>query len=447
MQSKQVRPAQSESAAPYTIVTILMLALITTACRSDWTVITPPHHASNECKPRPAPAPTKHCAAPGERGESSELPPCAQWVKVQPEGAFCSDGSPYKFFVNYSGTSDNLLVMFEPGGACFDYDSCTRSNLGAVNPNGLPDDHIARYAGFNLLRRSDDNPARDWNFVFVSYCTGDVHGGDREASYPDPAGGAALTYRHFGARNTQKVIEFLDEQFNDVPQLLVTGCSAGGTGATQNYARIRAAVDGVQCGYLLDDSGPIFNSDGPSQALHTASRAAWNLDPLLAQLEQTLRLEPGEISENYGRLNSALAERYPRDRFALTAYQRDLNYSLYSYAVFQPGITLEQIQANWTTDILDIKQVYESRPNMGYYLPYFRIDNCSHCATIPPLAQDEATIMNQPWSGTEIASQDVDLRDFIDQLLDNSQPIGREFEAEASGDFTPEQANMCLPQG
>lgn len=446
------RPARS--AAHTTLVLLSTLALSAAGCLSDWTVFIPRSPGEtdhpgetpdrSECKPRPAKALTKHCAQPGE---SSELPPCAQWVKMQPEGASCSDGSPYKFFVNYSGTSDNLLVMFEPGGACFDYETCTRSKLGAVNPNGLADDHIARYADFNLLRRSDDNPARDWNFVFVSYCTGDVHGGDLEATYPDPAGGPALTYRHFGARNTAKVIEFLGEQFDNVPQLLVTGCSAGGTGATQNYARIRAGVEGVQCGYLLDDSGPIFDSDGPSQALHAASRAAWNLDPLLAELEQTLRLTPGEISENFGRLNSALAERYPRDRFALTAYQRDLNYSLYSYAVFEPGITLDQIQANWKTDLLDIQQVYESQPNMGYYIPYFRLHNCSHCATIPPRTQGELATESQPWLGTEITSQNIDLRDFIDQLLDNGQPVGREFETDATSDFTPEQAGMCLPQG
>jgi hypothetical protein len=434
-----------------TLTGLSLLGLLATAC-TDWTVLIPRSGSSGSpdtpsalaaCRPQPAATPTQHCA---RAGESSELPPCEEWVKVQPEGAVCSDGSPYKFFVNYSGKSDNLLVMFEPGGACFDFDTCTRSKLGAVNPNGLADDHVARYADLNLVRRSDDNPTKDWNFVFVSYCTGDVHGGDIEATYPDPAGGPAVTYRHVGARNTRKVIDFLAETFSDVPQLLVTGCSAGGTGATQNYGLIRDALDGVQCGYLLDDSGPIFSSEGPSQTLHAASRAAWNLDPLLSELERITRVEPGAITGDFGRLNTALAQRYPRDRFALTAYQRDLNYSLYSYAVFDPSITLEGIQTNWTTDLLDIKQQYESRRNMGYFIPYFRLDNCSHCATIPPRAHDATTIESQPWLGTEISAAGTDLRQFIDQLLDNTQPVGRSFEETASGDFTPEQAAMCLPK-
>jgi hypothetical protein len=455
MQNESARHAAASAARTRhaVLLPLAMFLSLATGCRGDWSIFIPrspqepqePQLSPDRaCKPRPAATVTERCAPPGV---SSSLPTCEQWQTVRSEGAVCSDGSPYKFFVNYSGRSDNVLVMFEPGGACFDYDSCTRSKLGAVNPNGLADDHIARYAGFNLLRRTDDNPVRDWNFVFVSYCTGDVHGGDIEATYPDPEGGPALTYRHFGARNTRAVIDYVAEHFTDVPQLLVTGCSAGGTGATQNYALIRDALDGVQCGYLLNDSGPIFDSDGPSQALHTVSRAAWNLDPLLAQLEDTLRLEPGEIANNYGRINTALAQRFPRDRFALTAYQRDLNYSLYSYAVFEPGITLEQIQANWAIDLERIQEEYESRANMGYYLPFFRIDNCSHCASIPPLAQTPEVIATQPWLGTEIAAEQTDLRGFIEQLLDNSQPVAREVETDGSRDFTPEQAAMCLPTG
>lgn len=438
---------------------VALLCGLATACRPDWTVIAPPPQGSNEpqvdrnsalpdlasiCSPRPAAAPAKRCS---QSGDDPALPPCEQWIKVQPEGAVCGNGSPYKFFINYSGTSDNLLVMFEPGGACFDYDSCTRSKLGAVNPDGIPDDHMAqREPVLNLLQRTDANPVSDWNMVFVSYCTGDVHGGDRVATYPAPDGGPSLTYHHVGAQNTQAVLDFLVDRFSDVPQLLVTGCSAGGTGATQNYALVREALGGVQCGYLLDDSGPIFSSDGPSHTLHVQSRAAWNLDPLLAKLETLLEVEPGAITSDFGRLNTALADHYPRDRFAVTAYQRDLNYSLYSYAVFTPDISLEEIQTNWQIDLSALREQYESRPNMGYYMPYFRSDNCSHCATIVPLGHDVETRRSDPWLGSEIAADATNLRGFIAGLLDDGQPIGREFETDQTSDFTAEQALMCLPE-
>src|SRR5262245_58945160 len=95
------------------------------------------------------------------------------WLKVEP-GAVCGNNSPYKIFVNYSDTSDNLVVVFEPGGACWDYDSCTGRNgiRGAANVNGLADDHY-KLAPFisPFVNRSAETPTTSWNFVYVPYCT------------------------------------------------------------------------------------------------------------------------------------------------------------------------------------------------------------------------------------------------------------------------------------
>jgi len=89
------------------------------------------------------------------------------WEKVEPPGAVCSDGSQYKFFVSYSNQSDNLVVMFEPGGACWDYPSCSGAQgvRGAANPNGIPDDHwqlapfISPFVNPNYM----DSPTTTWN--------------------------------------------------------------------------------------------------------------------------------------------------------------------------------------------------------------------------------------------------------------------------------------------
>ena len=43
-------------------------------------------------------------------------------------------------------------------------------------------------------------------------------------------------------------------------------------------------------GFLLDDSGPIFPSSGFSGPLHDEVRAAWNVDPLLAEFSGEERL-------------------------------------------------------------------------------------------------------------------------------------------------------------
>ena len=46
-------------------------------------------------------------------------PPRGSWVKYEPPGASCSDGSPYAFYVQFSETgSENLLLYFQAGGVC-----------------------------------------------------------------------------------------------------------------------------------------------------------------------------------------------------------------------------------------------------------------------------------------------------------------------------------------
>lgn len=173
-----------------------------------------------------------------ERIDVPERPSYREWIKVEPEGAVCGDGSQYKFWVNYSDVSNNVVVAFEPGGACWDYPSCSGANgiRGAANPDGIPDDHIdiVPFLVPHFQRDYEDTITRDWNYVYVPYCTGDVHTGNRVAEYAG-ADGEQLEFHHTGHDNTMAVIEHMQQEFERVPKLFVTGCSAGGVGSLVNY--------------------------------------------------------------------------------------------------------------------------------------------------------------------------------------------------------------------
>jgi hypothetical protein len=402
--------------------------------------------------PPPEPAepcvPDESAAVPADRCSPdpavSELPTCQRWVKVEPEQARCSDGSQYKFFVNYSERSNNLVVMFEGGGACWDYASCTGGARGAANRNGIPETHMERSQFLNLLRRDDQNPLKDWNMVFLPYCTGDVHTGKKVAQYEAPDG-SVLTYHHLGHFNTLSVIGWLMNHFESVPKLLVTGFSAGGIGALQNYHYVRRALTGVQCGYLLNDSGPLFHSDGPSHEVQATTRAAWDVDSLFDEMARELSVRRDVLESDLARLNTALADAYPHDRLALTVYEMDLNYSLYSYERFFPGISEAEVHEKWSEELSRLLDTYDTRPNLSYYVPYFRHDNCSHCVSIPPVAHDTATILATPWLGTEIEEAGVNLRDYVELLLDDSRPLQSYHEApQPSEQFTPEEVTKCM---
>ena len=68
------------------------------------------------------------------------------WQRVELPGTVCSNGSQYRFWYYDSPTSNNLLISFEGGGACWDYPSCSGQTgiLGAANPNGIPTDYITQ---------------------------------------------------------------------------------------------------------------------------------------------------------------------------------------------------------------------------------------------------------------------------------------------------------------
>lgn len=109
----------------------------------------------------------------------------------------CMDNSPYAFFVK-RGSVNKLLMYYQGGGACWDQVTCggtvytpavcdtTVNTSGSDNPND-PDNHY----GFGDLS-NPLNPFKDWNIVFVSYCSCDIHYGDAEQvynpTYPFPGG-------------------------------------------------------------------------------------------------------------------------------------------------------------------------------------------------------------------------------------------------------------------
>ncbi|MFZ1866643.1 MAG: pectin acetylesterase-family hydrolase [Polyangiales bacterium] len=417
----------------------------------------------------------------GGTGGSSFVPPeYGTWVKYEPEGATCSDGSQYKFWVEFSETSDNLIIFFEGGGACWDYESCSGNGgiRGAANPNGLPDTHadsLYEIAGIEVgasqvypLLNQDPavSPMADWNKVFVGYCTGDVYSGDRTVTYQDPSGVADdLVFHHVGHRNVLAMTGMLDEMFPTVPKLFVGGCSAGGAGAIVNYYFLRTGIHGVDKGYLLDDSGPIYPDQAATSRsfqLHQRVRSSWDADKLI---DSAPRSE--ELKMDFGNLNTVLAEEFPNDRLATTYFRLDYNYSLYSYERFWTrdgesivpymgdGLGLEEdvaldraaIYSLWWDDTALLRAQYDDKSNLGYYIPFYRTTNDSHCVTIPGLEEfglgealnlfenDFATLA---WAGSEIG--DTSLRDYVENLLNDDEPLESFFEEDAEGPYV-----SCTP--
>lgn len=348
-----------------------------------------------------------------------EPPAYYQWVKVEIPGTVCGNGSQYKFFVNYSETSDDVMMIFEPGGGCWDFESCSgQTSLGAANPDGIDDHHLVGFLGVHtplLNRELPGNPVADWNYVFIPYCTGDVHTGRAVTVYSDPQGVQPdLEYHHNGHDNVMAAIEWMSGQFPTIPRMLVTGCSAGGAGATASYYFVRSGLN-VERGYLLADSGPIFPDSTFSRPLHDQINASWKVDDVLAE-------QPAfaEIMEDFGTINTVLADQFPEDRLAVAFFRRDFNYSRYSYERFyEPTPTKEEILEMWWDDTQKLMARFDERENLSYYIPYWRSFNDSHC-----------TMVGLGWGGTEIQEAGVNLGDYIDHVLADDEPLQSWLESE-----------------
>jgi len=361
-------------------------------------------------------------AAPVEDGSAVPTEP-GVWQKVELPGTICGNGSQYKFFINDSpSSSGDVMIMLEPGGACWDYDTCSgRASLSAANKDGIPDSHMGLWQiAFPFMRRTEPaNPVRDYNMIFIPYCTGDVHIGDVTRTYVDPLGkDPDLVFHHNGYKNILAVADFVAKRYAGAKKLVTTGCSAGGAGALATHYFFRKTL-APEHGYLFDDSGPIFPGSVNSRPLYDQITESWGIGNVLATL-------PFQVdAKALDTLPIRLADELPDDRIGVTYFLRDHVYSAYSYERFFPTLDEEQRLDLWREDADLMTAAFAAKPNLGYFLPYWRERNDAHCAT----ALD--------YAGTEIQESNVDLNDFIDNLLDNDAPLKSYRESVQPGEDMP----------
>ncbi|HET8541765.1 MAG TPA: pectin acetylesterase-family hydrolase [Anaeromyxobacter sp.] len=245
---------------------------------------------------------------------SHDLPPLV-WSWVPVAGAVCSDGSATGIAVNPSATPGaDVLVFLMGGGACWDTLTCF--TIGAATPGPFGEAQMrqqipALQPGSLLDRTVASNPYKDFTFVFVPYCTGDVHTGDRTQRYT----GAPRDWRHKGRVNLSNDLAWMEEHLEAPAKVVVSGSSAGGFGSLLAFDMARAMWPTAK-GYLVDDSGPPLREIPPLTI--AAWDVAWGLGEVVAPL-----CGPLDCMGDLSRLFPALQEKYPGDRLALLSSTQD----------------------------------------------------------------------------------------------------------------------------
>jgi hypothetical protein len=349
-------------------------------------------------------------------------------------GASCGNGTPYRFFVNKALLTRDLVIEVEGGGACWDQRACEgQGKLSANNPDGIPANHMTSIGtGGGLVapfvtRLNAIQPVRtqSWHQVYLPYCTGDVHTGAKLRVYDDADPAQPRVQYHRGQANMRAAAAWLRAHLGRPEQLLITGFSAGGVGATANYGVLRDTLAPTGRASLIADSGPLFPAPRggtaaqyPSLALHDRIREAWGLDEPGALLA-SFAGQAGFDANDLGSLNQALALRYPGDRFAYTVFGADEVFSAFSYVKFDPEVAaangsaqLALLNQRFQQDIDHWLPALGTRPNVAWYLPWYRNLAGSHCVSIID------------FSNTGIEAQGIaSFGSFVDNTLDRRPPM------------------------
>ena len=182
--------------------------------------------------------------------------PADQWTWVDVPGSACANGRPTGFGINPRAGSRDVLVFLQGGGACWDGVTCwgpvSTSFYVSTGYGRLEFVTDAARPAMLFMRREAANPFRDFNLVYVPYCTGDVHAGNRVATYD--FFGARPTH-HMGARNLSMFLPRIAATFPDAGRVYLAGDSAGGFGSALNLPRVQQAFPRVRVD-VVDDSGP-----------------------------------------------------------------------------------------------------------------------------------------------------------------------------------------------
>ena len=350
---------------------VAILCLLLTTCSSAIDTVAPPAPASSgpTDPANPVEGNVADCRSGVVPGAPIEAPPDT-WTFIPVPEAKCRDGSSTGIGVRIHPGATQVAIYMEGGGACFHDASCAINDVlqswdatafdawaGATGNAGIFDSSRA------------DNPLRGWSFVYVPYCTGDVHAGARE--HVDVPGDAAPKDQMFvGYTNIGYYLRRLVPTFAGSSHVLVTGISAGGFGAAFNYDRIAQAFCGARV-TLVDDSGPPMSDAYLAPCLQQRWRDLWNLDSTL----------PADCSGCRGQADGGgivhyvdyLAKKYPSQQLGLISANQDSVISLFfgygqNNCAGLTGPSAPMAGSTFAAGLDDLRTKYFSQPNLGSYV-------------------------------------------------------------------------------
>jgi hypothetical protein len=175
-------------------------------------------------------------------------------------GPRCLRGDPYAMSIRKQD-SENLLIYLQGGGSC-------SSAVCSANTTANP-----RIPAAGITSATDaNNPVASWNVVYVPYCDGSLHYGDKDHEQESPP-----RYHH-GLRNLSAALDVGVANFPAPKRILLSGSSAGGLGTIYASLLVRLLYPEAQL-FVFNDSGVGVSIPDGSRAKLT--REEWSTAQLI----------------------------------------------------------------------------------------------------------------------------------------------------------------------
>ena len=269
------------------------------------------------------------------------------WDVIEPGGETqCARETPYLFYVHDAGETDNLMIYFQGGGACWNAVSCREGGTFDDAVDGL---EITHYNGiFDFTNEA--NPILDYDIVFIPYCTADIHSGMSTVDFPGD-----ITINYNGYTNAATVLDWVYENYDEPANLLITGSSAGAYGAIYHAPYILQQYPDAQS-VVLGDGGVGITPVGWDVL------GMWNIyenmPPFIPELAE---VNPDEFTASM--LYEFNAQYSPDVRFAQFTNAMD-EVQIMFYRFSESGTTVD----DWVNGMYATLDSLDAAPNFNSYV-------------------------------------------------------------------------------
>lgn len=286
-------------------------------------------------------------------------PQCSGFPGTNPEFSYFVKGGPI----------NNLVVFFDGGGACWDTMNCIYYPTYYPTVNETVQGLTA--AGGIFDTDNPANPFKDWNFVFIPYCTGDIHWGSNDKQYPDylyKYGGVNFTIHHRGFDNFLVVLKWINEHFSRPHEIFVTGSSAGSYGAMLAFPYIQEAYPESKASILGDAGFGVVSEDFHNNYINN-----WGIQQNLPHWIPGFKRPFSEYSN--GQMYRMIAHYYPHRKIGQYTTAWD-GTQAYFYNVmlntFDPtkwsSPPPQEVWCNWHHQMIEYADLAAKAPNYRYYI-------------------------------------------------------------------------------